>query len=86
MPVIGAGATPQEVALMLNEVATNLERKIESLSQKLEKYETSNSENLRKLTVLISELYQQGKINEDTFNRLDEFLHDWLDSTIDSEP
>jgi len=86
MPVVGAGATPQEVALMLNEVATNLERKIDSLSDKLEKYETSNSANLRKLTLLISELYQQGKINEDTFNRLDEFLHDWLDSTIDSEP
>jgi len=59
--------------------------KIENLTEKLDQYETRNSEYLRKLMVMVSELYQQGKINDDTFNRLDQFLHDWLDESIDKE-
>ncbi len=62
---------------------TELLSKIEVLTDKLDKYETRNSEHLRKLLLMVSELFQQGKINDDTFNRLDEFLHDWLDESIE---
>jgi len=64
---------------------TDLLAKMDDLSNKLEKYETRNSEQLRKLLLMVSELYQQGKINDDTFNRLDDFLHDWLDESIDTK-
>ena len=35
-----------------------------------------------KVASTVSKMYEDGEINKDTFNRLDEFLHDWLDSEI----
>ncbi|MBS3925133.1 MAG: hypothetical protein KGZ34_00345 [Nitrosarchaeum sp.] len=70
---------------ILKDGLAELLSKIQDLTDKLDKYETRNSEYLRKLLLMVSELFQQGKINIDTFNRLDEFLHDWLDESLDSK-
>lgn len=39
-------------------------------------------ETLIKVAALISKMYDDEQINKDTFNRLDEMLHDYLDSSI----
>jgi len=79
------GSQRHQESLKNDEILKNgvseLLSKIEILTDKLDKYETRNSEQLRKLLLMVSELYQQGRINDDTFNRLDEFLHDWLDKS-----
>lgn len=51
---------------------------VENLKNMIEK----QNDVLRNTSSLISKLYQDGEINKDTFNRLDEFLHDWLDSSF----
>lgn len=33
------------------------------------------------MEVMISEMYEDSIINRDTFNRFDEFLHDWSDES-----
>jgi len=38
---------------------------------------------LTELATMISKMYQDGDINKDTFNRLDEFLHEWLNSEFE---
>jgi len=50
---------------------------IKELGEKIE----ANNQNLNKLISMISKMYQENEINKDTFNRLDQFLHDWLDSS-----
>lgn len=63
-------------ALKSEEKISRILESILGLHSKLDKQHLM----LTKLAIMISKMYQDGDINKDTFNRLDEFLHDWLDS------
>jgi len=52
---------------------------VKNLKSVIEKQNTA----LNSIISFISKLYQDGEMNKDTFNRLDEFLHDWLDSSFE---
>ena len=69
----------QEIAMMLKEVGTNLENKLEKILEQLEKQENT----MRKISLLVSELHQDGKINDDTFNKLDQFLKEYYENPYD---
>ncbi|PJC49755.1 MAG: hypothetical protein CO032_08290 [Nitrosopumilales archaeon CG_4_9_14_0_2_um_filter_34_16] len=66
-------------ALKSEEKISKILENILELHSKLDKQHLM----LTKLVSMISKMYQDGEINKDTFNRLDEFLHDWLDSEFD---
>ena len=51
---------------------------VENLKSMIEK----QNDTLRNTASLVSKLHQDGEINKDTFNRLDEFLHEWLDPSF----
>ena len=77
---ISGGITKEDVRQLLKEEdKTDVILKIvQDLQNKLEKQYLL----LTKLVAMISRMYQEGEINKDTYNRLDQFLHDWLDSEI----
>jgi len=57
---------------------TQIKQSLETIIKKLDRHD----QNLNKLISMISKMHQDGELNKDTFNRLDQFLHDWLDTTL----
>lgn len=79
--VIRTGLTIDDVkqALKSEEKISKILESILDLHSKLDKQHLM----LTKLATMISKMYQDGEINKDTFNQLDIFLHDWLDSEFE---
>lgn len=78
----GKGLTLEDIKQALkNERKTDdILKLVTDLHSKLDKQHLM----LSKLISMISKMYQDDEINKDTYNRLDEFLHDWLDSEFDN--
>gem|GEM_PF-3843881 len=59
------------------------ENKIEKILEIVKKLETQlnrQQEQFNKLISLISKMYEDGEINKDTLNKLDEFLKPYIDN------
>ena len=77
---ISGGITEDQVRQILKEEDKSelILKIVQELKNKLEKQHVMST----KLVAMVSKMYQDGEINKDTYNRLDQFLHDWLDSEI----
>ena len=62
---------------------TDKENKIEQILEIVKRLETKlnrQNEFLNKIVTLVSKMFQDGEINKDTFNKLDEFLKPYYDN------
>ena len=59
-----------------------VEEKLDKIIHMFNKKEEKEDEFRNKLTFILSSLHQSDNLNKDTFNRLDEMLRDYLDSSI----
>ena len=76
----GRGINKEEIRKILKEEdkSEKILKIVQELQNKLEKQHLM----LTKLVAMTSKMYQEGEMNKDTYNRLDQFLHDWLDSEL----
>lgn len=59
-----------------------IENKLDEIVKLLEESQRKDSKFRNKATLILSKLYQDKQINENTFNKLDMFLHEWFDSNV----
>jgi len=59
----------------------NETRKILSIVKDMQKKLDHQDKVHMKIALLVSELYLEGKLNQDTFNKLDEFLKEYYDTS-----
>jgi len=65
----------------LNGLQPNETREILSIVKDMQRKLDRQNEVHMKMAILVSELYLEGELNQDTFNKLDEFLKEYYNNS-----